>query len=369
MENAQAPVQSGKGILTDIEITPDGYKVRRVCQDRIIPPAGAKDITLSINKYRPFEQFNAETYAALNMTGWKLGSIEIRSGSVYPSYDGKRLVLEVGCTTVVYLQIGSGAGGKHHRFFIQSHTDFLMDITTRAVAAHVSRAGEAVQTIAKYEIYFLMGVFSTLGIVAWLAVTGSDVTVSSILAKKKVKAFGALAKSLLKELENIKTYAPTLHKKLVLLINAEKEKLQSDTARNTPKAVATDEKAQAQVAGILFGKYFFSPKLLNVWAALTTVLVQAGTKSITNIPDSASKSIDDRYASVVRSLANTNWDDMSERMRAIQKVVAILKEANVPISASELEKIIKEVKRNPDKLQNSLININNAIKIFQQNVG
>jgi len=67
-------------------------------------------------------------------------------------------------------------------------------------------------------------------------------------------------------------------------------------------------------------------------------------------------------------LANTNWYDLPERKRAIIKIVTLLKEANVPITASELEKIVKEVQQNPQKLQISFVNIMNAYKEFRREI-
>jgi len=369
MDNVQSQFQPGKGKVMDLELTPDGYKIRRVCHDRFTPPEGPKDITLNLARYLPFEQLNTETYVAMNMVGWKLGNVMIKSRTVYPSYDGKRLVMEVGCNTIIYLQISPGRGAIHHRFFLQSHKEFLMDITTRAVAAHVSRAAEPIVTIAKYEMYFLMGMFSTLGLAAWIAVTGSDITVTAINLRSKGKAFGELTKVLLQELENIKKYAPTLHKKLLELIAAEKENTVNKTIKEIPKAVVTDEKAQAQLAGILYGKHVFSPKALSVWGAVITVLIQAGVKSATNVPDAYLEVIDKRYASVFRGFTNTNWYDVQERQQAVIKMVALFKEAKIPISAQEMGKIILEVQAHPKELQASLINITKAFKAFKMKVG
>jgi len=368
MEDTQAQHQSGKGKIREFELTPDGYQLVRVCQDRFNPPAGRKDITLSLGRYFPLDQLHSETFIKLNMVGWKLGDIELHSRTVYPSYDGKRLILEVGCTTILYLQISPTNGSIHHHFFIQSHKEFLWDITTRAIAAKVSRATQPIVTIAKYEMYFLLGMFSTVGITAWLAVTGSDITVTTISLRDKIKAFRELANTLAKESETIKAFAPTLHRKMMDLISVEKQKAKSITIDNLPGKVVTDEKTQSQVAGILYGKQVLSPKSLSAWGALSTVLIQSVIKSFANMPDAFIQTIEQRYLSLFKGLTNTDWNNIQERQQAIIRVTQMLQDSGVKISPYEMEMIIKEIQRHPNELQSSLITIFNAFKQFQLKV-
>lgn len=355
----------GRGRITEIELTDDGFNIKRICNDRFKPAAGPKDITMSIRRYLPLGQINIETYKAFNLIGWELGSVTIKSRTVYPAYDGKRLVLEVGCSTIIYLQISPGNKKVNHRFFLQSHKDFLFDITTRAVAANVVKATRPIVTIAKYEMYFIMGLFSTVSVPMWLMITGSDLTVSIIGLRSKEKSFSKLAKTLLKELQVIKGYAPTLHAKLMLIIKAEHNRLITDTWKELPNQVVTDEKAQAQTAGILYGKYAMSVKPLTVWGAVLTVLIQAGVKSTTNIPDAYLASVDQRYAERVRKLTNINWYDIKERAEGVKQLVKLLNEAKVPVTTVEVSRIIKEVQTNPKRLQESFINILKAYKTFR----
>ena len=368
MATPQSNTVTGNGKVTEIELTPTGFEIKRVCQDRLTPNVGAKDITANIGNYIPLDQLNHETYSGFNMLGWELGTVTIKARNVYPSYDGKRLVMEVGCNTIIYLQISPNNKSINNRFFLQTHKEFLFDITTRAVAAKVSRATQPIVTIAKYEMYFMMGMFSTISVPMWLAVAGSDLTVTLALLKHKERAFGKLAKTILAELENIQKYAPTLHKKVMQLISAENDKLVSGACKQLPKQVITDEKAQAQTAGILYGKYMISASGLSAWGALFTVLIQAGLKSATNLPGAYLSSLDQRYASKIRSLTNTNWYDVAERRRAVIQIVDLMKDAKIDISIAEMEKIVLEVQKNPNKLQNSLINIMDAYKEFKREI-
>jgi hypothetical protein len=64
---AGAEVNSSVGWSQEFvfELTEKGCKMLKACQDRFVPPAGAKDITVQIDKFRPFDQDYSETYAAL----------------------------------------------------------------------------------------------------------------------------------------------------------------------------------------------------------------------------------------------------------------------------------------------------------------
>jgi hypothetical protein len=202
----------------------------------------------------------------------------------------------------------------------------------------------------------------------WLIITGSDITHTLSVVKHKEQAFSKLAKVILEEMNNISRYAPTLHMKLMQLVKAERDKTIANTWQELPKAVVTDEKTQAQTAGILYGKYAVSPKSLNVWGALLTVLLQATIKSASNLPDAYLSVIDKRYADKVRALTNTNWYDMRERKQAVMRIASMLKESGVQISPGEIEKIILEVQKHPDKLQKSVVNMMNAYKEFRRTI-
>lgn len=352
----------------NLELMPNGYTLRKICNDRFPPADSPKNITLSLGNYIPLDQINTETYIGTNMLGGQLNDPTIRSGSIYPSFDGKRLVLEVGCNTVIYLQISAARKDIHHNFFIQKHKDFLMDITTRLVASKVYRATQPVVTIAKYEIYFLMGLFSTVSIPLWLTITGTDVSLALASIRQKEKKFNGLASVVLAEMKAIEGYAPTLHSKMLQIFKSEQSRVVDTTWDRLPRDVITDEKAQAQTAGILYGKYAMVANPITVWNALFTVLIQAALKSATNLPTTFLDVLDDRYKAPVKALANTNWGDLNERKRAVVHLVNMMKDSGVTINAMEMEKIIDEVRRNPDKLQQSFHNLLNAYKTFRRDM-
>lgn len=342
--------------------------IKNVCQDRYTPADGPKDITQNFYNYLPLDKFSADTYTTYNMVGMPLQSITLRSGMVYTAPDGKRLILEVGCNTIIYLLISPGNTLKNHHFFIESQKEFVFDVTTGVVAHAVSRAAEPMVTVGKYEMSFMLGIFSTVSIGVWLTITGVDLTFSAMKQHHKMQEFKKLTSVLLIELDNIKKYAPTLHKKLMQLLIAERDKLAMKTAERLPATIAHDKMAQAKTAGILYGKYFMSPKILTVWGALITVLIRIGLESATNSPKAAIYAIDNRYNPIIRDFANTDWTNIKEQKAAILKLVPILKEDKLSISVLELEQIVIEVRAHPRELEKSLIHIVNAIKTFRQSI-
>ncbi|KPJ94011.1 MAG: hypothetical protein AMJ53_06135 [Gammaproteobacteria bacterium SG8_11] len=370
MAGAEVNSSVGRGQKFDFELTENGYKMVKACQDRFVPPAGAKDITFQIDKYRPFDQYHSETFAALNAFGAVLDkdAHTINSSTVYQSIDGKRLVVEVGCNTVIYIQISPGNTATHHRFFIQSHQQFLEDINTKLLAAEIVKSTGPMVTLVKYEMYFLLGMFSTVSVPMWLAVTGSDVTVLLVDNKVKMDAFKKLANDLLAELENIKQYAPTLHKKLLEFMDSEKQGNWSRFGKQLPKTIISDEKVQGQVAGILYGKYALSAKAFNAWLAVSTVLVQGAVKSVTKSVDAYNTVINDRYSPIVKSLANADWNNPVEVQKASSQLVTIMKEAGVQITQQEAAQILIEVNNHPKELQRSLLNIQKSFTEFQRTV-
>lgn len=368
MNDKSGSASVGRGRTFKVDRTAGGVLLRKICNDRYPPAMGPKNITLSLGNYIPLDQINTDTYIEANLVGDTLGKKTIRSRAIYPSFDGKRLVLEVGCTTVIYLQISPTIKDIHHNFFIQKHEDFLMDITTKLVANEVYKTSQPIITIAKYEIYFLMGLFSTVSVPLWLTITGTDLGLALASLKQKERAFSGLSKTILAELKVIEQYAPTLHSKLLEIFKSEQSRVMSTTWDRLPKEVLTDEKAQAQTAGILYGKYAMSANPLTVWNALFTVFLQASVKSVTNFPSTYMDVVDDRYKAPVKALVNTNWGDPNERSRAITTLLAMIKDSDVKISQMEMQKIVDEVRRNPDKLQQSFQNIMTAYQETRKNI-
>lgn len=333
------------------------------CLDRKSPAAGPKDISLLLFTYLPLDKDFSTVWEGKNIFKMTIHRQRLESGRVYRAFDGHRLIIEVGCQTIIYLHINPIAP-THHKFLIESTEAFFSAVTAQVLAAEVARRTTGIETIAKYEIFFLLGMFSTLSLGAWLAITGSDITVTLATNKHKIDGFKELAKVFLSEMDNIKRYAPTFHRKLLEFISNEASNTARQTAKNLPGHVIRDEKAQAQVAGILYGKYALSAASFTVWTALATVLTQAVVKSATNVPATYMETLDQRYVSIVRDLRNVDWENPLELQVASQKMAKIFQESKVPVSSEEAKAIFIEVKSHPKELEKSIINIFNAVTTF-----
>lgn len=266
------------------------------CADRVSPGDDPKDITAIKELYLPLDVSYKATHVRANPFGAVIYRNNVAAGNVFQSYDGKRLVLEVGCNTVIYILINPRLAGPHHRLFIQSDAGFSADTTIRRDAAEIVKNTRHVETVVKYEMYFIMGAMSTLSLSAWLAVTGSDVTV--LYSKKRVVSDAAkvLAQSVLKDLAEMKSYAPMLHAKIWELIALEANVIGKKSVVEAPSNALKSEKVQAQVAGVIFGKWSMpNSGTFNAWSLIATLFGQAAIKSSLAYPETFMKVVDHRY--------------------------------------------------------------------------
>lgn len=157
-------------------------------------------------------------------------------------------------------------------------------------------------TIIKFEMYFIMGIVSTMSVPLLLLTLGADGIYEGSLAKVKYDAFKKPVNTLANESKNIKSVAPTLHKKLMEFLQSERGKNfnLTETIGNLPETIIKDEKVQAQVTGIMYGKYTVAPKAFSAKVLLIALLFQVASKSITKSPDSFLAPIDKRYRPLCR---------------------------------------------------------------------
>ncbi len=198
--------------ILDVELTPKGMKIIRACEDRNKVHEDPRDITLTLPKYLPFDEHYMQTIDAKNFMGWTISTYRLRSGDVYSSYDGKRLIYEVGCNSIIYLLVNPKLQ-THYHFFLQPIHAFMWDITGRNLGEKVHKVVRPLKTLVKYEMYILLGLFSTVSIPMLIIVTGSDATVHGVLSYAKVEAAKKLSKDITNESNNLQRTAPTLHRK------------------------------------------------------------------------------------------------------------------------------------------------------------
>jgi len=333
------------------------------CNMRKMPPAGPKDITPFLFSYLPLDRTYSSVWSGRNIFRFQIYKEKLVSGRICRAYDGKRLIIEVGCDTIIYLHINP-LSPTHHKFLIESSKEFFSDITDRLTASIVVQKTRGIETIAKYETYFILGMFSTVSLGMWLLVTGSDITVTLATNKSKIDAYRKLAATLMLESNKIEKYAPVLHEKLMEFISSQATATATQTAKNLPEHIVKNKDAQAQVAGVLYGKYSMSASTFNVWTLLSTILIQAVVKSVTNTPDTLKETFDARYVSIIRELRNMDWGNPAELDNTLKKLRMIMKDSKIDISSHDLKAIMLEVKSHPRELEKSILNIYNAFQVF-----
>jgi hypothetical protein len=339
------------------------YQLTKICEARSEYPA-PKNITHFLSSYLPFDDRNQQKLNVSNMLGMKIPDFVLKSGQVYDAYDGKRIIYEVGCNTVIYTLVNP-KGASNYEFYLQSINGFVFDSTNRSVAAKVVKTTAPLKTIVKYEMYFLLGLMSAASLPALILVTGTDITVSGILAKKKFEAGKKLSATLYAERENIAEYAPVLHSKIEQFLVAGAKVKWSGFGKKLPETIVNDEKTQAQLAGVLVGKAELSPHPFTVWTAVLTILSTAAIKSVTKSPDAYAKALDSKYRPILEDIQSVDFNHPAAVAAAAQKFRYLLEEAGVKVTDAEAAQMLREIYTNRDKLETSLRNVSQALYEFK----
>lgn len=332
-----------------------------VCPDRVSPGQQPRDITAIKERYLPFDATNSTTHTRSTIFGAPLYRTTVSPGDVFQAHQGKRLVLEVGCSTIIFIHIEVSNPQKHHRIFIQSDEAFNFDTTLRRDAAEIARNTRHIDTIVRFEIYFIMGVLSTLGLGMWLAVTGADVTVLVARKRGKVNATKKFSTSFLRELYELNKVAPVLTSKIISLVETELSDSSKRSVREVPSVMASDEKTVGQISGVVFGKLLVSDKPFSAAGLLTAVIGQIATKSLTNFPSAFIRAAEARYSSLIESISSARQGNPAAMVSAANDLLKIFNDSGMTVTAQEAKEILQEVKRNPQKIANCATHIATAL--------
>lgn len=337
------------------------------CADRVSPGDEPKDITFIKELYIPFDVSNKAVYLRKNPFGVVIYRANIKPGNIYHAFDGKRLVVEVGCSTVIYIHINPAQRSKHHRIFIQSESAFSGDTTIRRDAATITKNTQHVETIVKYEMFFILGVLSTVSLASWLMITGSDVTVMYARNRAVGNAAKKLANTLFSELAEVKDYAPVLHKKIVEMIVAEGKNNAVGAVKELPATIVKDEKVQAQVAGVIFGKWAMpNGNPFNLWTVISVLLTQAAVNSVTKYGDAYLNSIDNRYKPIISEMQAVDPSNQASLKKPAHSLITLMQEVGVSVTVIEANTILSEISRNKDKAFKNLTSVTKAIVDFKK---
>jgi len=338
------------------------------CRDRGTASHQAK----RIQYVPPFDYNPKKTETFVRMKA-KNKPFELRSGSTYQSHNGKRLVLEVGCSTILFVKI---AGKNFDGYHIQSHEGFLYDIQWRALAkattTRINRDAKIWYERWKLGIWYAINVYSGT---SWVAFFRTLSFTGPIAIDKFITSYSAVAElnnTVIREMNDIKNHSPVLHKKLDELISSELSQFPNRSFKAIPDAVKESDVAMVAYAGAITAKFWnlikkrqFTKTSISLF--LTQLAVATALPFVTYSPLGISKAIDQRYQPMIDSLSAKNLKTAKGGQTAKQTILEFFKTAGITISKQEEEAIMKEIAANPTKLSQNLLNFDKALKNFKAN--
>lgn len=312
--------------------------------------------SISTGKYREiqpailsgYQPFNTSNVLRINNFIWS--NTPIRSGSTFLTSQGRRLVLTVNTSRVIYVLLDN-IGGRKNRVFVQTAKGFINDV----VMYPFEESGKKLQTIkriAEYEIHVIIGILSVVNWSGFVSVAGVDATQFIFNNKKKIAYWPHLLQSCLKADASFKKYAPTLRNKLIystLLVALEGSEFAlshgGDIAGSLTQKAIQDEHVAGRAMGIITGK--LSLQGLNgrlsamsaSWALLSTV----ASSTLSVIPGAASDVI-----------KKTNSLAIQDKVAIGKELIVLLADSGISLNQREAEAIASEVLANPDKLVSTL---------------
>ncbi|ABC29752.1 hypothetical protein HCH_02983 [Hahella chejuensis KCTC 2396] len=333
------------------------------CNDRVSPVERKLDITLRVGTYLPLDS-KFESGITIRSPLLPKKEIVLKSKRFYKDVKGERLIIEVGCTTVIFLQISPEDKSVHNRIFIQRHDEFIYDTDLALLHQKLYETTKPIKTLVKYEMYVMMGYISTLGIAGLLASAGSSTAYSLAQNQHLVYAYITLTKSLGLELDRMASFAPTFRIVLLNFMVSERRDGLKDTLQRIPRAIINDEAVQGNVVGILMGEYDKAPQKFSGWSVISVVLIQGIVNSFLKFPKALSVEINERYIKIINDLRNLDISNKEQKKQATAKVVELFQNSGISISDRETQLILDEIVVNPNEFLNSLNNIELAFKEF-----
>lgn len=266
--------------------------------------------------------------------GAALTSLTLKSGEIYPTTMGKRVIIEVTKDRVIFVEQLNTQ--KSPAFYIQTPHGFhlnWLDVIRRDAANKT--AGAVI--LAEWEVQFLVGVVAGGSWKGLAAVIGVDILEESMTQKKTraTKEAVRVLQILLAFRKDLRAVAPTLTNVIsdlmwMTLLRGQQQFLVSEMAK--------DPKVAARAAGTIaaqLGKQAMDQRL-TVTSFIWTILSQVGIKATLTVPAALSKTVEKLSTSDSASIV-TNIENA-------------LKTVDVILSPAEKAEIIKEIEANPVKI-------------------
>ena len=95
---------------------------------------------------------------------------------------------------------------------------------------------------------------------------------------------------------------------------------------------------------------------------------ESSIKSATKPPEFYAKAVEGRYGPVSKNLQDIDWNNTVAVTKAAQDLSKIIEGAGVNVTDKEALSILLEVINNPNEIEGSVRNINEAFKTFQYEI-
>ncbi|GAB1262188.1 hypothetical protein [Aurantivibrio plasticivorans] len=308
-----------------------------------ITNTGGYPVEIKPGKLAQYQPLNTKTQLRINNFVW--ANTPIKPGVTFLTSQGARLVLEANNSRVIYVIVSQGA--DLNKVFSQPARGYINDVVTYPF----EEAGRNLQTtkkIAEYEVQFLIGMMSTTGWLAFIAVLSTDVLHFCVKNSGNFSYWKQAFQASLKANADLKQYAPMLRKKLLhsaFLAALEGTNFAvseaGDFTGNLAEAAINDPNIAGRGAGIIAGK--ITPSLLEgrltALSACWTILATVATKAASAIPGA--------LAGVAEDVSKLPLEDKAALAR---ELVAAIRQSDIHLSESEAQTIVDEVTDHPLEL-------------------
>lgn len=258
-----------------------------------------------------------------------------KAGQCYMSFSGRRMLIMVEQSSVVFLICESSRPAYRGYFFAQTRQGFVNDVRYWAYSDAAKKA-KGMKTVAEWEACIAYGIATKLNGPAFLACTGVSILVFIEAHHTKFRGYRDALDELLAARGILARHTPTLYNELFdyVLFN---------TLENLPAAVGRDPNLGGRLLGSLIGSAIKIPKL---------------------------DKRKDIILEVAKLLAGTAWNAIKGLKGAgietaeetADRLLMILQTRQVSFPREKAVQIVEEVKAHPDEVRQSLEHLYKAFE-------
>ncbi len=269
-------------------------------------------------------------------------------GETWLSHIGKRTIADVwtGVNAIVFL-LENPMSPYHNKLIIQKTEEFKDDLVTYHFDDLYKRT-EPIFKLVEAEVYFFLGVISTINLPAFVAVTGLTLTHWAYTNREWLAKVDDAIRISCEVRRYMLANTPTLYDKL---IDATLHHLWTNVPNivgNVPEAIVSDPKLAGGGSGVILGHLtlFVAKGRFGAVALVAKILLAIAVKAIQAAP-----------GAVVLTA--------QERAQYGLEIVTNLRQQGVEVSDADAQLIIDEVLANPEEVQSQLRKLYDAFEAIK----